>query len=115
MTIPNNWYIADCSSMVYPTSKMDTGTFYLPVNISYQEEDKTYIYQEYRFTMPINYDVPAEVSDTLAEQLDIYSKQFGKRIYELENSQVEQDKKASETDMAILGLMDTILTMQSQQ
>lgn len=115
MTIPNNWYIADCSSMVYPTSKMDTGTFYLPVNIRYQEEDKTYIYQEYRFTMPINYDVPAEVSDALASQLDIYSKQFGKRIYELENSQAEQDKKASETDMAILGLMDTILTMQSQQ
>lgn len=114
MTIPNNWYIADCSSMVYPTSKMDTGTFYLPVNIRYQEEDKTYIYQEYRFTMPINYDVPAEVSDALAEQLDIYSKQFGKRIYELENSQVEQDKKASEIDMAILGLMDTILTMQTQ-
>lgn len=114
MTIPNNWYIADCSSMVYPTSKMDTGTFYLPVNIHYQEEDKTYIYQEYRFTMPIDYEVPSEVSDALAEQLDIYSKQFGKRIYELENSQVEQDKKASETDMAILGLMDTILTMQTQ-
>jgi len=34
--------------------------------------------------------------------------------FELENSQVEQDKKASEIDMAILGLMDTILTMQTQ-
>ena len=115
MTIPTKWYISDCTSEVYPTSKMDAGTFYLPTNIQYNEEDKIYYYQEYRFTMPINYDVPAEVSDVLAEQLDIYSKQFGKRIYELENSQVEQDKKASETDMAILGLMDTILTMQSQQ
>ena len=114
MTIPNNWYISDFTSEVYPTSKMDAGTFYLPTNIQYNEEDKIYYYQEYRFTMPINYDVPAEVSDTLAEQLDIYSKQFGKRIYELENSQVEQDKKASEIDMAILGLMDTILTMQTQ-
>ena len=114
MTIPNNWYVSECTSEVYPTSKMDTGTFYLPVNIRYQEEDKAYIYQEYRFTMPINYEVPADVSDALASQLDIYSKQFGKRIYELENSQVEQDKKASETDMAILGLMDTILTMQMQ-
>lgn len=114
MTIPNKWYISDCTSEVYPTSKMDAGTFYLPNNIQYNEEDKIYYYQEYRFTMPINYDVPAEVSDTLAEQLDIYSKQFGKRIYELENSQVEQDKKASEIDMAILGLMDTILTMQTQ-
>ena len=122
MTIPNNWYISDCTSEVYPTSKMDAGTFYLPVNIRYQEEDKTYIYQEYRFTMPINYDVPAEVSDALAEQLDIYSKQFGKRILSLENSQATQDnelkevnKKAAETDQAILGLMDTILTMQTQQ
>lgn len=114
MTIPNNWYISDCASEVYPTSKMDAGTFYLPNNIQYNEEDKIYYYQEYRFTMPIDYEVPAEVSDTLAEQLDIYSKQFGKRIYELENSQVEQDKKASEIDMAILGLMDTILTMQTQ-
>lgn len=114
MTIPNKWYISDCTSEVYPTSKMDAGTFYLPTNIQYNEEDKIYYYQEYRFTMPINYDVPAEVSDVLAEQLDIYSKQFGKRIYELENSQVEQDKKASEIDMAILGLMDTILTMQTQ-
>jgi hypothetical protein len=114
MTIPNNWYISDCTSEVYPTSKMDAGTFYLPNNIQYNEEDKIYYYQEYRFTMPIDYEVPAEVSDTLAEQLDIYSKQFGKRIYELENSQVEQDKKASEIDMAILGLMDTILTMQTQ-
>ena len=89
MTIPNNWYISDCTSEVYPTSKMDAGTFYLPNNIQYNEEDKIYYYQEYRFTMPIDYEVPAEVSDTLAEQLDIYSKQFGKRIYELEGTQVE--------------------------
>ena len=114
MTIPNNWYISDCTSEVYPTSKMDAGTFYLPVNIQYNEEDKIYYYKEYRFTMPINYDVPADVSDALANELDMYSKQFGKRIYELENSQTAQDKKASETDMAILGLMDTILTMQAQ-
>lgn len=114
MTILNQWYISDCTSEVYPTSKMDAGTFYLPVNIQYNEEDKIYYYQEYRFTMPINYDVPADVSDALANELDMYSKQFGKRIYELENSQTVQDKKASETDMAILGLMDTILTMQAQ-
>ena len=123
MTIPNNWYISDCTSEVYPTSKMDAGTFYLPNNIQYNEEDKIYYYQEYRFTMPIDYEVPAEVSDTLAEQLDIYflithdmkfAYRLSQRIYELENSQVEQDKKASEIDMAILGLMDTILTMQTQ-
>ena len=114
MTIPNNWYISECTSEVYPTSKMDAGTFYLPTNIQYNEEDKIYYYKEYRFTMPINYDVPADVSDALANELDMYSKQFGKRIYELENSQTAQDKKASETDMAILGLMDTILTMQAQ-
>lgn len=114
MTIPNNWYVSDCTSEVYPTSKMDAGTFYLPTNIQYNEEDKIYYYKEYRFTMPINYDVPADVSDALANELDMYSKQFGKRIYELENSQTAQDKKASETDMAILGLMDTILTMQAQ-
>ncbi len=121
MTIPTKWYISDCTSEVYPTSKMDTGTFYLPVNIRYQEEDKTYIYQEYRFTMPIDYEVPSEISDALANELDVYSKQFGKRILSLENSQATQDnelkevnKKAAETDQAILGLMDTILTMQTQ-
>lgn len=121
MTIPNNWYIADCTSEVYPTSKMDAGTFYLPTNIQYNEEDKIYYYQEYRFTMPIDYEVPSEISDALANELDVYSKQFGKRILSLENSQATQDnelkevnKKASETDQAILGLMDTILTMQTQ-
>ena len=121
MTIPNNWYVSDCTSEVYPTSKMDAGTFYLPVNIRYQEEDKTYIYQEYRFTMPIDYEIPSEISDALANELDVYSKQFGKRILSLENSQATQDnelkevnKKAAETDQAILGLMDTILTMQMQ-
>lgn len=121
MTIPNNWYVSDCTSEVYPTSKMDAGTFYLPTNIQYNEEDKIYYYQEYRFTMPINYDVPSEISDALANELDVYSKQFGKRILSLENSQATQDnelkevnKKAAETDQAILGLMDTILTMQSQ-
>ena len=71
--------------------------------------------------MPIDYEVPSEVSDALANELDVYSKQFGKRILSLENSQATQDnelkevnKKASETDQAILGLMDTILTMQMQ-
>ena len=71
--------------------------------------------------MPIHYEVPAEVSDALANELDVYSKQFGKRILSLENSQATQDnelkevnKKAAETDQAILGLMDTILTMQTQ-
>lgn len=122
MTIPTKWYISDCTSEVYPTSKMDAGTFYLPTNIQYNEEDKIYYYQEYRFTMPIDYEVPSEISDALANELDVYSKQFGKRILSLENSQATQDnelkevnKKAAETDQAILGLMDTILTMQSQQ
>lgn len=121
MTIPNKWYISDCTSEVYPTSKMDAGTFYLPTNIQYNEEDKIYYYQEYRFTMPIDYEVPSEISDALANELDVYSKQFGKRILSLENSQATQDnelkevnKKAAETDQAILGLMDTILTMQMQ-
>lgn len=115
MTISTNWYLSECTSEVYPTSKMDAGTFYLPVNIQYNEEDKIYYYQEYRFTMPINYDVPADVSDALANELDMYSKQFGKRILSLENGQAEVNKKASETDMAILGLMDTILSMQSTE
>ena len=115
MTIPTNWYLSECTSEVYPTSKMDAGTFYLPVNIQFSDETKVYSYQEYRFTMPINYDVPADVSDALATELDMYSKQFGKRILSLENGQAEVNKKASETDMAILGLMDTILSMQSTE
>lgn len=121
MTIPNNWYIADCTSGIYPYSHMEEGTFYLPINVTANEEDNLYHYQEYRFTMPIDYEFPSEISDALANELDVYSKQFGKRILSLENSQATQDnelkevnKKAAETDQAILGLMDTILTMQMQ-
>lgn len=114
MTISNNWYVSDCTSEIYPHSYMEEGTFYLPVNITLNEEDNLYHYQEYRFTMPINYEVPVGVSDVLAKELDIYSRQLGVRILELEDSQAVQDKKAAETDQAILGLMDTILTMQTQ-
>lgn len=114
MTIPNNWYIADCTSGIYPYSHMEEGTFYLPINVTANEEDNLYHYQEYRFTMPINYEVPAGVSDVLVKELDIYNRQLSMRILELENGQAVQNKKAAATDQAILGLMDTILTMQMQ-
>lgn len=66
MTITNNWYLSECTSEVYPTSNMDAGTFYLPTNIQYNEQDKIYSYQEYRFTMPIDYDIPDRVATELA-------------------------------------------------
>lgn len=66
MTITNNWYFSECTSEVYPTSNMDAGTFYLPTNIQYNEQDKIYSYQEYRFTMPIDYEVPEGVATELA-------------------------------------------------
>ncbi len=115
MTIPNNWCISECTSEVYPHSYMEEGTFYLPINVMFNEEDNLYHYQEYRFTMPINYELPSGVSDVLVKELDIYNRQLSVRILELENSQAIQDKKATATDQAILGLMDTILTIQMQQ
>ena len=74
MTIDGNWYIAECTSTKEPVPYMDGETFYLPVNIEFLEEPQMYSYQEYRFNLPINYDIPEEISEQLANVLDEFSR-----------------------------------------
>lgn len=74
MTIDGNWYMADCTSLREPTPFMDGDTFYLPVNIEFLEEQQMYSYQEYRFNLPINYDIPEEIPEQLANVLDEFSR-----------------------------------------
>lgn len=74
MTIDGNWYMAECTSTKEPVPYMDGETFYLPVNIEFSEETQMYSYQEYRFNLPINYDIPEEISEQLANVLDEFSR-----------------------------------------
>ena len=74
MTIDGHWYMADCTSLREPTPFMDGDTFHLPVNIEFSEEPQMYSYQEYRFNLPINYDIPEEISEQLANVLDEFSR-----------------------------------------
>lgn len=74
MTIEGNWYMAECTSIEEPVPYMDGETFYLPVNIEFLEEPQMYSYQEYRFNLPINYDIPEEIPEQLANVLDEFSR-----------------------------------------
>ena len=74
MTIDGNWYVAECTSTKEPVPYMDGETFYLPVNIEFSEETQMYSYQEYRFNLPINYDIPEEIPEQLANVLDEFSR-----------------------------------------
>lgn len=74
MTIDGNWYMAECTSTKEPVPYMDGETFYLPVNIEFLEEPQMYSYQEYRFNLPINYDIPEEIPEQLANVLDEFSR-----------------------------------------
>lgn len=73
MTIDGHWYMAECTSTKEPVPYMDGETFYLPVNIEFSEETQMYSYQEYRFNLPINYDIPEEIPEQLANVLDEFS------------------------------------------
>ena len=74
MTIEGNWYMAECTSIEEPVPYMDGETFYLPVNIEFLEKPQMYSYQEYRFNLPINYDIPEEIPEQLANVLDKFSR-----------------------------------------
>lgn len=73
MTIDGHWYMADCTSLREPTPFMDGDTFYLPIDITYSQETELYSYKEYRFNLPINYDVPNAISEELSYSLDEFS------------------------------------------
>lgn len=83
MTIDGHWYMADCTSLREPTPFMDGDTFYLPVDITYSQENELYSYKEYRFNLPINYNVPEEIPEQLANVLDKFSSRS--EVFEKEN------------------------------
>lgn len=72
MTIENGYYIAECMSDTLPVSRIETDTFYLPVNIQKNEKEGKYTYEEYRFNLPINYKFPSEILEYMARSLDEY-------------------------------------------
>ena len=72
MTIENGYYIAECMSDTLPVSRMETDTFYLPVNIQKNEKEGKYTYEEYRFNLPVNYKFPSEILEYMARSLDEY-------------------------------------------
>lgn len=92
MTIDGHWYMADCTSLHEPTPFMDGDTFYLPVNIEFLEEPQMYSYQEYRFNLPINYDIPEEIPEQLANVLD----EFSSRSEVLEKENISMANYGSE-------------------
>lgn len=95
MTIDGHWYMADCTSLHEPTPFMDGDTFYLPIDITYSQETELYSYKEYRFNLPINYDVPDEISEELSYSLDEFSgkaKSLEKENVSMANYGAEQVK-----------------------
>lgn len=69
MTIKNGWYISERTEATNePVSRLDAGTFYLPVDIK-QEENGSYSYKEYRFNIPVDYEMPREVYGLLCSAL----------------------------------------------
>lgn len=95
MTIDGHWYMADCTSLREPTPFMDGDTFYLPVEITYSQENELYSYKEYRFNLPINYNVPDEISEELFYSLDEFSgkaKSLEKENVSMANYGAEQVK-----------------------
>lgn len=95
MTIDGHWYMADCTSLREPTPFMDGDTFYLPIDITYSQENELYSYKEYRFNLPINYNVPDEILEELSYSLDEFSgkaKSLEKENVSMANYGAEQVK-----------------------
>lgn len=68
MNIEKGYYIAKCASNKMPFSRKDANTFYLPFNI--REKDGGYEFDEYRFNLPVNYDISMTIIELMAEELD---------------------------------------------
>ena len=73
MTIENGYYVSERTSEKLPVSHKNGNTFYLPVDIE-ELKDGTYKFQEYRFNIPVDYDLPKDIIEQLATGLDEYRK-----------------------------------------
>ena len=72
MTIENGYYIAECTSARLPYAHKDLDTFYLPIDV--EKIDEGYKYKEYRFNLPITENIPQDLIEYLANELDEYRK-----------------------------------------
>lgn len=68
MTIKEGWYISECTSETEPHNRLDGNTFYLPVNVQ-KDDESGFCYSEYRFNLPVNYEMPCEVYGLLCNAL----------------------------------------------
>lgn len=64
------WYKSICTSVVEPTTHKDLDVLYLPINVWYDEESKMYNYDEYRLTLPINYELPYAAQNAIANSTE---------------------------------------------
>lgn len=72
MTIENGYYIAECTSTRLPYAHKDLDTFYLPIDV--EKTDEGYKYKEYRFNLPITENIPQDLIEYMANELDEYRK-----------------------------------------
>lgn len=72
MTIENGYYIAECTSTRLPYAHKDLDTFYLPIDV--EKTDEGYKYKEYRFNLPITENIPQDLIEYIANELDEYRK-----------------------------------------
>lgn len=64
------WYKSVCTSAIEPEAKKDLDVLYLPVNVWYDEESELFHYDEYRLTLPINYDLPYAAQNAIAKSTE---------------------------------------------
>ena len=64
------WYKSVCTSIIEPTTHKDLNVLYLPINVYYDEETKLFHYDEYRLTLPINYDLPYVAQNAIAKNTE---------------------------------------------
>ena len=70
MTIENGWYVASCSSEIYPFPSKNLNTVYAPYDIELLDDDDMYYYKELRCNLPVDYTLPDELIPTLADALN---------------------------------------------
>lgn len=64
------WYKSKCTSMIEPNTCKEGNVLNIPVNVWYDEESKMYNYDEYRLTLPINYELPYAAQNAIAKNTE---------------------------------------------
>ena len=70
MVIDGGYYISERTSNEKPYAHIDSGTLYLPFGVSENDaEEGGYVFSEYRITVPIADDIPADVLKQVIAQV----------------------------------------------